>query len=53
MPQCLPHKSPFSTAYNQAETSAHLVEHDLPVLRVPWGQENLLALLVDLIHSWG
>lgn len=32
--------------------SAHLVEDHLPVLRVPGSQENLLALLIDLVNAW-
>lgn len=31
--------------------SPHLVEDHLPVLGVPRGQENLLALLIDLIDA--
>lgn len=29
----------------------YLIEHHLPVLGMPRGQENLLALLVNLIHA--
>lgn len=32
--------------------SPHLIEDHLPVLWVPGGQENLLALLIDLVDAW-
>lgn len=32
--------------------AAYLIKYNLPILRVPRGQEDLLAFLVDLINSW-
>ena len=37
----------------RAGAATHLVEDHLPILRVPGGQEHLLALLVDLVNAGG